>query len=101
MARYQQLLVLSDKAWTDWKCPPRQFKFACCDCGSVHRIEARPSQVVSKRKNGVLRVKQVSNGRVVIRFRADKRATAQVRRHMPSRKKTRTYGPKSKESRRR
>ena len=67
MARYHE--PVSD----EWIYPQRRgYKMSCCDCGLVHQMDFRI-------------VKDVA-GRSFIEFRVrrDNRATAAVRRHLPS-----------------
>ncbi len=55
------------------------YKFACCDCGLVHRMDSRIVDDIGEVMDGF-----PVTGQPVVQFRVcrDSRATGQVRRHM-------------------
>lgn len=57
--------VSNEDGWTDWIRPEmKEYRLACCDCGSVHRIDFR-----------------IRRGGVEYRAMKDYRATGQKRRY--------------------
>jgi hypothetical protein len=64
--KYHQITAESKGAYSRWIRPVHEgYRLACCDCGSVHKVDFR-----------------VVDGFVEIRFARHRRATAQIRRHM-------------------
>lgn len=69
MARFKAVKGGED-GWCEWQQPIRKgYKMACCDCGLVHTMEFR-----------------IYRGRIQMRAKRNERSTAQMRRHMNTKK---------------
>lgn len=89
MPKHEQLYIGPD-GWSRWLWPlMRQIRMTCCHCGLVHDIEVTVHKVKDESRDG-MRFKaqdQPARGyRIKWRFRENRRATGQVRRHMRKKK---------------
>lgn len=84
MSGYRVLYAGKD-GWADWGWAIQPVRMACCDCGLVHDIDMTIHKLTRQgRKTFDAEVRSARGYRVRWRWRVNKRATAQVRRHMAS-----------------
>ena len=82
MSRYR-VLYAGEAGWAPSSWPATPVRMACCDCGLVHDIDLSIHKVTRLgRSTFDAEVKPDRRHRVRWRWRVNKRATAQVRRHM-------------------
>lgn len=85
MARHEQLYAGPD-GWSQWRWPVlRGYRMTCCHCGLVHDIEVDIHKVRRVSRDGrrfESSDRPVRGYRIRWRFKENRRATGQIRRHM-------------------
>lgn len=83
MARPERYEVDED-GWTEWIPPVMNgYRMTCCDCGLVHEMDFKATEIVKRKASGSLLVRDLNPKKYQVTFRARRhnRATAATRRH--------------------
>lgn len=86
MTRPYKQHTAGEGGWSEWVSPSRKklYRMACCDCGLVHELEFSAVEVVTEKRGGWWKGRDLTVPfRVLFRARRNDRETAKMRAAQP------------------